>query len=249
MKKPEISDEEIRAYMDFDRVLIQHQTLKDVARNHFLKKFILGSSVIVVGLIAGLWFFKNSNTNVVETKPQAEKNIPANSIDSTNQSIPKVVDEKSENVPATPKPEHTTKKSKAITQSQIAEGDAEKKSVQSTEKLSETPTAPQPVYAQAEPVDGYPKLYQYFSTDLKYPETMMKDSIQGVVMVMFTINVKGEPEKITIDQSLGKAFDEEAIRLITKMPPWKPATYNNKPVPSRISLPITFQIQKLKLEQ
>ncbi|HEY0653411.1 MAG TPA: energy transducer TonB, partial [Chryseosolibacter sp.] len=105
------------------------------------------------------------------------------------------------------------------------------------------------VYVQASPVNGYPHLYAYFSRELKYPEEAKKDSIGGEVIAVFTISADGSPEKIVIEYSLGPAFDREVIRLITNMPPWSPATYNEKPVASKMSLPLTFQIKKITSQQ
>jgi protein TonB len=102
------------------------------------------------------------------------------------------------------------------------------------------------VFIQAEPVAGYPALYEYFMRELKYPAEAVADSVQGVVSVMFTINAQGKPEKIQVEQSLSPALDREAMRVIANMPAWKPATYNQKPMPSRISLPLTFQIKKIR---
>jgi protein TonB len=243
MKKPEISDEEIRSYRDFDRLLIQHQNVT-AANIHLMKWIGFGVAVVIVGALAGFWFFGDPKAGEMDQPPQQElvfsdsfqfKTLPLRQ--DTVQSKLEV------------KREEGDKKSISALPSVKPEQKQKKESESVVEKTEESKVAAQPVYIQAGPVDGYPTLYAYFSSELKYPETMMKDSIQGVVMVVFTINAKGEPEKITVDQSLGKAFDDEAVRLIKNMPAWKPATYNEKPVPSRISLPITFQIRKLKSEQ
>jgi TonB family protein len=101
-------------------------------------------------------------------------------------------------------------------------------------------------YFQAEPLMGYSDLYEYFNANLVYPVEALKDSIQGVQTVSFVINTKGKPEQIEVIKSLGQPFEKECLRLIENMPEWKPATLNGKPVNSKISIPLTFQIQKLK---
>jgi TonB family protein len=101
-------------------------------------------------------------------------------------------------------------------------------------------------YMQAEPLLGYPDLYEYFNANLVYPPEALKDSIQGVQTVSFVINAEGKPEQIEVVKSLGEPFEKEVKRLIENMPEWKPATLNGKPVSSKISLPLTFQIQKIK---
>jgi protein TonB len=102
------------------------------------------------------------------------------------------------------------------------------------------------VYVQAEPQTGYATLYDYFAANLKYPSDALADSIQGVQTISFIINTNGTPEKIMITNSLGDSFDKEARRLIETMPAWNPATLNGRPVASKVSLPLTFQIQKIK---
>jgi len=101
----------------------------------------------------------------------------------------------------------------------------------------------------AEPIIGYPKLYTYFDEELKYPENLQSDSINGVITASFVINTEGNPEQITIINSLGPAFDEEVKRLIVGMPKWKPATLNGKPVTSKVSIPFTFTISRKKNSQ
>lgn len=98
------------------------------------------------------------------------------------------------------------------------------------------------IYVEAEPENGFPALYQYFNRELTYPDQALKDSIQGVVTVSFVIDKQGKPTEISIVNSLGSAFEAEARRVIERMPKWKPATVNGTPVPSRLSLPLTFEI-------
>jgi TonB family protein len=245
MKKPEISEEEIRSYMDFDRLLIQNQTAKDVSGNHLVAKAMFGMFAVAIGVLVGVWLLNNPKAQQPNTTKENTTSVTSMPPDSAQSKTSEPSVRKPEIIKEQPKTkeEGTPKEHETKNDADQVQNNAVEKKEESSVDIS------QPVYAQAEPVDGYPTLYNYFSSELEYPAAMVKDSIQGVVMVVFTINAKGEAEKISIDQSLGKAFDDEAIRLITNMPSWKPATYNKKPVPSRISLPITFQISKLKIEE
>ncbi|WP_350340003.1 energy transducer TonB [Paraflavitalea speifideaquila] len=49
----------------------------------------------------------------------------------------------------------------------------------------------------------------------RYPE------LKGTVVVSFQVNKKGILSDFKVGQSLGKAYDEEAIRLIKAGPSWK----------------------------
>ena len=100
-------------------------------------------------------------------------------------------------------------------------------------------------FVQAEPVNGYPDLYAYFDRELKYPQEALKDSLQGVVTVIFTVSLQGEPEGIRIENSLCEPFDREVFRVLGNMPLWAPATYNGKPVESKVSLTLTFHYKKV----
>lgn len=226
--KPEITDDEIRAYMNFDTLLSQtNQTIRLKKRNRIL----LGTLAGVV-VITGIWFFlqlkeKSQPSTATEQKSNSStKIIPQNKIADSLSAQP--TENKNQDQPV-----KTLKKS-------VPDNQVERK------KPSVKEDAPQhePVYILAEPVDGYPALYDYFSRALLYPAEAVKDSVHGVVTVVFSINTAGKPEKIYIENSLGPLFDREAIRVIENMPLWKPASYNNKPVTSKMSLPLTFQLKK-----
>jgi TonB family protein len=95
-------------------------------------------------------------------------------------------------------------------------------------------------------VQGYDHLYKYFTDNLRYPPEALKDSIQGVLTVSFTINSQGLPERISVTNSFGDAFEKEATRLIEGMPDWKPAMLDGAPVKSKITLPLTFRYRRIK---
>lgn len=115
-----------------------------------------------------------------------------------------------------------------------------------TDSIQTNPPKTEVVYVQAEPIDGYEALYAYFNKELIYPEAAVKDSIEGVLIVKFLINKEGKPERIETSGTLGILFDKEAARLIEHMPLWKPATVNGKPIASKLSVPLTFQLHNKK---
>ena len=115
------------------------------------------------------------------------------------------------------------------------------------QKPKEQPKEQKPIipkFTEAEPIDGYPALYAYFNRELKYPQELAKDSVEGTVTVSFIINENGKPAAIKIITSLGEVFDKESIRIIENMPAWKPATINGSATATRLSIPLTFQIKK-----
>ncbi|MBL3657477.1 energy transducer TonB [Fulvivirga sediminis] len=97
-------------------------------------------------------------------------------------------------------------------------------------------------YQEARPMDGMEALYLYFENNLKYPSESVQDSISGVTIVSFFIDKEGQPVEISIDKSLGENFDKAAIEVIENMPKWLPATINGNPIKSKMSVPLTFNI-------
>lgn len=235
-QRPKASDEEIKSFMDFKGVLTQHdQQIKIIKRTSFIKKIAISSvALITVGVV--YWMVQNQ-----EQQPSvSQQKEPANNQvtlvpDENNETSEPVVKKAEEQAPASPVKKSTP-------------GVAKKEDTkpESTSPQSIAEGKPEESYVQAEPAKGYQELYDYFSKNLIYPKEALKDSIQGVSTVSFIINKDGGHDGIEVVNSLGPAFDKEIARLIESMPEWKPALLNGKPVPSRISLPITFQFQKVK---
>ncbi len=86
-------------------------------------------------------------------------------------------------------------------------------------------------------------LFTYLSKKTKYPNELKDSGIKGIVYVSFLITETGEIpiDSIQIKQSLHPLLDEEAIRLISKMPNWKPATdQKGNSIKIRYNFPIRF---------
>ena len=45
-----------------------------------------------------------------------------------------------------------------------------------------------------------------------------------------------------VKKGLREDRDNEALRIIKKMPKWKPGEQNGNPIPVQMNLPITFKI-------
>lgn len=221
--RPEISDQEIQSMMDFDKVLDVHRSARK--RNRIL--FSAGVTGGTIILLLTIWKFTGTPEPVVqepivaptEKKSETVKESPENTTPSTST-------EPAASPVTTPTPAKPEK--------------AEEEAEENTKPVVESTQS----YTEAEPVNGYPDLYAYFQKELKYPDEAVKDSIEGIVSVSFVINKDGRPEQVKILNSLGKAFDDEAVRVITNMPQWKSASMNGKAVPAKISMPLTFQINR-----
>jgi len=233
--KPELSDEEIRSYMDFERLMASSKHVTGTNKLYWVLKRLI--PVVVISGITS-WFIFFANTDKVQPAPKAASHQESQPVQSTDEQKIHAVTEQEQ------VKENKVKQGTSASLKAPVKGEKNKQ-----EQLPSVSALAEDVYIQAEPVDGYPSLYAYFNAHLVYPRESIKDSIQGVQTISFIINPEGRPEKIQVKQSLGEPFEKEAVRLIENMPLWKPATLNGKPVPSQMSLPLTFQIQKVNIKE
>ncbi|GAB3267219.1 hypothetical protein GCM10027347_35820 [Larkinella harenae] len=90
---------------------------------------------------------------------------------------------------------------------------------------------------------GKAALGQYLSKNVRYPADAQRNNTDGTVLVQFTIGTNGSIYGIRVKKGVGDGCDEEAVRIIGKMPAWKPGTQNGKPVAVQYVLPIQFMLE------
>jgi len=56
--------------------------------------------------------------------------------------------------------------------------------------------------------------------------------------LIFTVDEEGRISKINIVRSAGQKLDDEAIRVVSGMPSWKPGEMNGHKVKVRFQIPI-----------
>jgi len=83
-------------------------------------------------------------------------------------------------------------------------------------------------------------MVKYLQDNLRYPEKARKNNIEGRVIVKFLVNEDGTLSNISVLKGVGSGCDEEAVRVIAAMPPWKPAKKNGDLVKVHFVQPITF---------
>jgi protein TonB len=102
------------------------------------------------------------------------------------------------------------------------------------------------VYSVVEQMPEFPggdsALYKYLSDNLVYPDSARVNGVSGKVFVHFIIDEKGKVVDAKVIKGIGWGCDEEALRLVRKMPDWKPGKQNGRPVQVRFTLPIRFQL-------
>ena len=81
-------------------------------------------------------------------------------------------------------------------------------------------------------------VYKY----LKYPKTSIKEKSSGKVVVEFVVDKSGNVKDVTIVRSVTPALDDEAIKVVSSSPKWKPAELHGEKVSVKISIPIEFKL-------
>lgn len=86
---------------------------------------------------------------------------------------------------------------------------------------------------------GLEKWMQFLSKNLNTPSELEAGQKRSV-LVRFTVGEDGSVTRFEIVQSGGEAFDREVLRVLKKMPKWKPAIQNGHPVSVLFTQPVTF---------
>ncbi|MEM6767746.1 MAG: TonB family protein [Bacteroidota bacterium] len=91
---------------------------------------------------------------------------------------------------------------------------------------------------------GAGAMYRFLRDNLDYPASALNQQVEGQVLVQIIVNEQGEVTQPRILKSLGEGCDEEALRLISKMPDWIPGSKQGKAVKVRRNVPVTFILPK-----
>ncbi len=84
----------------------------------------------------------------------------------------------------------------------------------------------------------------HIKKNFMYPEFAMEHNIQGRVLINYVINKEGYIEKISADgPENGLVLEEEAVRIMSKLPKFIPAKCNNEPISVKHAIPIIFRLQ------
>lgn len=83
----------------------------------------------------------------------------------------------------------------------------------------------------------------WVNSRLKYPASAKKNGIQGKVTLQFTIEPNGKVTNVEVLRGVDKALDEEAVRVVSKSPRWKPGYVDGKPVRVTYTFPVIFQLR------
>lgn len=111
------------------------------------------------------------------------------------------------------------------------------------------------VLAEEEPEfpGGMEALYKFIEDNMRYPQMAAENAIGGKVFVQFEVDTDGTVLNPRILRDIGAGCGQEALRIVSLMPKWKPGkrmNYETKQwevVRVTFHLPIKFDIEKYRI--
>ena len=130
----------------------------------------------------------------------------------------------------------------------IARDDTDSTSCKKTEMVAKSESDDEDLMGMVERRPEFPggqkALMEYLKTNLVYPKTAQDSSIQGRVLVNFFVEKDGSITNVEVARSIHPALDEEAVRVVSMMPKWKPGTLMGDTVRTKYILPVFFKINQ-----
>jgi protein TonB len=97
------------------------------------------------------------------------------------------------------------------------------------------------VEKKAEFTGGTEALMKFIEDNMDYSR-YNHGSIQGKVYVTIIVEKSGKISNIEVVRGAHRLLDDEAIRIVEKMPKWNPAEHNGKIVRSYFTFPVIFKL-------
>jgi TonB family protein len=92
--------------------------------------------------------------------------------------------------------------------------------------------------------DGKMDMYRFLAQNIRYPAESVRTNVTGRVLITFLVHEDGHSSDYRIEYSADKRLETEALRVVKLTNgKWQPAQFKGRPVQSRFSLPIGFNVE------
>jgi protein TonB len=98
------------------------------------------------------------------------------------------------------------------------------------------------VEEEAEFPGGYASMMRFIQENFVVPETDIHAETKGRITVRFVVEKNGQVSNVTVERGLSANCDKEAIKVVSKMPNWKPGKNGGRAVRQWCTLPINVQV-------
>ncbi len=110
-----------------------------------------------------------------------------------------------------------------------------------------SPGGDEKIYTLTEELAEFPggqsAMMAYLGKHLQYPEDAREAKKQGTVYLTFVVNMDGKIVEVRVLRGLYPSLDQEAIRVVSSMPNWKPGKQGGKAVRTQFNLPVKFLLK------
>lgn len=89
---------------------------------------------------------------------------------------------------------------------------------------------------------GENALMDFISRNLSYPSSAMEQGIEGRVNLRYLVDIDGSIKNVVVVKGIDPACDNEAVRVIKRMPKWTPGQKNGVNIPVYYNIPILFKL-------
>ena len=91
---------------------------------------------------------------------------------------------------------------------------------------------------------GQNAIENYITNNIEYPQDAIDNNVEGIVNVQFGVDENGTISNVsTIGNKIGHGLEEEAIRVVSKMPKWTAGQVKGKNVKTWRTLPISYRLE------
>ncbi|HWY98013.1 MAG TPA: energy transducer TonB [Bacteroidia bacterium] len=87
---------------------------------------------------------------------------------------------------------------------------------------------------------GKDSLKAFLKKNTHYPSAARKNHISGTIEVDFWVDTLGNLSQLKVLKPLGYGCDKEALRVVKKMPRWKPGMDSRKPMAMDYHVDVIF---------
>ncbi|MBD9167768.1 MAG: M56 family peptidase [Parabacteroides johnsonii] len=130
--------------------------------------------------------------------------------------------------------------------SHVAPGEKREEYVLSEEGAEAVKRARNQIFTVVEVMPEFPggqgALLKFLKTNVKYPESAMKEGIEGRVSCSFVVGKDGVISDAEVIRGVSPALDEEALRVVNSMPVWSPGKQRGEAVNVKYTVPVTFRL-------
>lgn len=89
-------------------------------------------------------------------------------------------------------------------------------------------------------------LKEFIQGELIYPPSAKKDTVEGIVVISFTIDTLGLTVNHKVVKGIRDDLNNEALRIARRIKFDKPALQKGKPIAVEYTVPVVFDLRHLK---